>query len=276
MKLSMMTLGCPEWDLDTICREAGRLGFGGVDFRGIRGDLDVTTLPAFTTDAASTVRLLSDHGLVASGISTSIQVCAPERRTQSLDEARRTLDAAVAVGASNVRVFGEGKPETIGYPEAARHGRDCVEAILALPGARQVSWNFETHDSWVRSTDCKLLLAAVTDSAFGAAWDLGHTRRVGGETAEQTLEALGDRIRYVHVKDAVRADGHPNVMKDGWRYVMPGDGELQLAHAVRLLLKTGYDGWFMFEHEKRWHPDLEPPEVAFPTFIRWAQQFRDA
>ena len=272
MKLSMMTLGCPAWDLETICRRAGEYGFDGIDFRGIQAELDVTKLPAFTTDVKQTVKLLASHGVVASGISSSIRVCDLSRRSASLDEARRTLDAAMAVGAKHIRVFGEGDPDKIGYAESARIGRDCVDAILNLPGANQVSWNFETHDHWIQSQHCRLLLDAITNPAFGVAWDLGHTRRIGDETAEQTYRSLGKRVRYVHIKDAMRAEGHPLVMKDGWRYVPPGQGELELDLGIGVLKRNGYDGWVMFEHEKRWHPELEEPEVAMPAFVKWARQ----
>ena len=34
MKISFMTLGCPGWDLDTICARGREYGFDGVDFRG--------------------------------------------------------------------------------------------------------------------------------------------------------------------------------------------------------------------------------------------------
>jgi sugar phosphate isomerase/epimerase len=58
-------------------------------------------------------------------------------------------------------------------------------------------------------------------------------------------------------------------MQDGWRYVFPGQGQLPLAEAIQLLKADGYDGWLVFEHEKRWHPILPEPEEAFPAFAKW-------
>jgi sugar phosphate isomerase/epimerase len=272
MKLSVMTLGCPEWDLQTICSRAAEFGCDGVDFRGIQGELDVSKLPSFTTQVAQTRTLLADHGLLVSGISSSIHVCAPERRRSSIEEARRTLEAAVAVGAKHIRVFGEGSPDRIGYPDAAKIGLDCVREILRLPGADNVSWNFETHDHWTRSADCKLLLDAIPNPAFGVALDLAHTRRIGGESAAHTLGVLGERVRYVHIKDAILDPSHRYAMKDGWRYVLPGTGSVELDRGIAALKSYGYDGWLMFEHEKRWHPGLEAPEIAFPAFVRWAKK----
>jgi sugar phosphate isomerase/epimerase len=61
-------------------------------------------------------------------------------------------------------------------------------------------------------------------------------------------------------------------MEDGWHYVLPGEGQLPLAESIALLHENGYDGWLQFEHEKRWHPALFEPEVAFPAFAIWARK----
>ena len=79
MKISFTTLGCPDWDLDTICRRGREYGYEGVDFRGLQETMDITQLPAFTSGAAQTRRQLADAGMEVSGISSSIRVCVPEK-----------------------------------------------------------------------------------------------------------------------------------------------------------------------------------------------------
>jgi len=271
MKISFTTLGCPGWDLETICRRGREYGYDGIDLRGYLGTLDVTRLPEFTSQAAQTRRRLEDAGLAVSGISSSIRVCEAEMLEANLEEARRTISAAKALGAQNVRVFGGGNLSLHTREELAKIGCDAVEQILALDGADELHWLFETHDNWVSAKDCRLLLDAIPNPAFGALWDIGHTPRVGGETPEETYAAIGPRVGYTHIKDALYEPGHPKAMADGWRYVFPGQGQLPLAEAVRLLQNHGYNGWFVFEHEKVWHPELAEPEEAFPAFARWAR-----
>lgn len=271
MKISFTTLGCPEWDLDTICARGKQFGFDGVDFRGYRDGLDITVLPEFTSGAAATRRQLSDAGLETSGISSSITVCAADRLEANLEEARRTIAAANALGAQNIRVFGGGDLSQYPRAELARVGLDCLNRILALDGAGGLHWLFETHDNWIKSSDCKLLLDAIPNPAFGALWDMGHTPRVGGESPAETYAAIGPRIGYTHVKDAEYAPDHPLAMSDGWRYVLPGTGELPLAQSIDLLKANGYTGWVTFEHEKRWHPTLAEPEFAFASYAKWAR-----
>ncbi len=265
-----MTLGCPAWDLDTICARGREYGFDGVDFRGYKDELDITVLPLFTSEVARTKRRLQDAGLEVSAVSSSIRVCDPEARRQNLDEARRTIPVARGLGAGIVRVFGGGD-EKKGRAELAKIGCDTIEQILALDGARDLLWVFETHDLWVKGADCRLLLDSIPDPRFAALWDMGHTYRVGGESPEESYAAIGKRVGYCHVKDAVHEPKHPKAMEDGWRYVPPGTGQLPLAASIRLLKKNGWDGWLQFEHEKRWHPNLPEPEEVFPGFVKWAR-----
>ena len=203
MKIGFTTLGCPGWDLDTICARASEYGFDGVDFRGLLDTLDITLLSAFTgksqdaprqTDGrngrrefggsrpqeafsleeapqqaagfftpgiAETKRKLDDAGLEVCGISSSIQICAPEKRNDNIKEAQRTVAVAQALGCQNIRVFGGGNPQAIGREKAADLGQECMEAILEIDGARDLNWLFETHDYWIASHHCQLLLERI-------------------------------------------------------------------------------------------------------------------
>lgn len=271
MKISLTTLGCPTWDLATVCARGRAYGYDGVDFRGLQAELDVTKLPAFTTGVAATRRLLADHGLQTAGISSSIRVCEADKLEANLEEARRTIAVAHSLGCANVRVFGGGDLAAHTRSELARVGRKTVEQLLKLDGAADLHWLFETHDNWIKSTDCRLLLDKITNPAFGALWDIGHTPRVGGETPQETYAAIGPRVGYCHVKDAAYDPAHKLAMSDGWRYVPPGTGQLPLAEAIALLKQHGYDGWLQFEHEKRWHPELPEAKDIFPVFVTWVR-----
>ncbi|MDF2720141.1 MAG: hypothetical protein K0R28_7066, partial [Paenibacillus sp.] len=37
-----------------------------------------------------------------------------------------------------------------------------------------------------------------------------------------------------------------------------------------------YDGWYTFEWEKRWHRDLEEPELAFPQYVQFMRDLSSA
>jgi sugar phosphate isomerase/epimerase len=270
MNLSFTTLGCPGWDLDTICKRGREYGFDGVDFRGYLDSLDITLLPEFTTGAPATRQRLEDAGLAVCGISSSISVCVPEKLEANLEEARRTIAAARSLGAPNVRVFGGGDPR-LPAQALVGAGQDCMERILALDGAQDLHWLFETHDRWAQAESCRLLLDAIPNPAFGALWDVTNAYFAGNTNPQETFAALCGRVGYLHIKDAVHDPGHPQAMEGGWRYVACGEGQIPLVEAIQLLKASGYDGWLMFEHEKRWHPNLPEPEEEFPRFVEWAR-----
>jgi sugar phosphate isomerase/epimerase len=269
LRIGFSTLGCPAWDLDTVCSRGSEYGFDGVDFRGLGPALDITVLPEFTVDFEETREKLARAGLSVSGISSGLKICASDRLDENLDEARRTIPIAKALDVAAVRVFGGGDLEAHSRETLVDAGQRAMEAVLDLEGAREIQWVLETHDNWISTEDCRRLLDRIPDRAFGMLWDMGHTSRVGGEDPVDSLEVLGDRVRYLHVKDAVYDPDHPRAMEDGWRYVAPGMGQLPVAEALALLRDRGYDGWVVYESERRWQPEMPEPEEIFPEFVAW-------
>lgn len=260
MKTSATTLGCPEWDLDTIIANYAAYGFDAVDFRGVKQDLDITVTPAFTTGLAETKQKLADAGLAVSGISTSLLVCDAGRREANLEEAKRTIPIALELGVPNLRIFGGGDLEKRPREELAKQGAALIAELLALDGGQQVCWCVETHDQWCRSAEMMTLLAGAENPCVGVLWDVFHTIR-HGESPAESLAGFKGRVRYTHFKD-----GLPD---EAWRMVSLGDGTLPMADAVAALGAAGYTGYLALEQEKRWHDELEPPEVAFPKAVKW-------
>lgn len=56
--------------------------------------------------------------------------------------------------------------------------------------------------------------------------------------------------------------------QDGYRYVLMGEGDVPVLEILRRLKQMGYGGYLSLEWEKGWHPELEPPEIAIPDYIR--------
>jgi len=165
-------------------------------------------------------------------------------------------------------------------PKAGRHpaqrkkrappdGGASSRSVGGVPPTRNAGGTARQGDARRRSRDLRRLLDAVDDPAVGALWDAGHTTRVSEEPPAETLDVLGEDVAYLHLKDAVHDPDHPDAMDDGWRYVLPGEGDLPLAAALAELRDRGYGGWVTFEHEKRWHPELESPADANRAFVEW-------
>jgi sugar phosphate isomerase/epimerase len=70
----------------------------------------------------------------------------------------------------------------------------------------------------------------------------------------------------VHLKDARRST-------DGWQLVLLAEGEVPVKDGLRLLKQRGYDDFISVEWEKKWHPEIADPEVAFPQHLSLLQQY---
>jgi sugar phosphate isomerase/epimerase len=75
------------------------------------------------------------------------------------------------------------------------------------------------------------------------------------------LKALLPWIHHTHLKDAV-GEGPDR------KYVLTGRGNIPVRKQVELLRAAGYEGFYCFEWEKVWHPELEDPEIAVADYAR--------
>jgi len=115
----------------------------------------------------------------------------------------------------------------------------------------------ETHDAFCRAEEIVPVLCRVNSPAVQAVWDIHHPFRMG-ESVAQTWALLKPYARHVHIKDArLRPDG-------SWQLVPLGEGEVPAREIMHVLVAEGYHGFLSVEWEKKWHPEIEDPEVALP------------
>jgi sugar phosphate isomerase/epimerase len=262
MKLSFSTLACPKWDLRTIVRAAADSGIGGIDFRGLQDEIDVTKLPAFKEHLADTLTLFGSHHLEIPCFNSSVTLLAiGDRWEQMLDEFQRTAILAMKSGTHLIRIFGGAIPEKMSHDEALTLGRRRLRQLVKISKQAGCQPLIETHDAWVTADTLAPLLAETDPSEAGILWDCEHTYRLG-EPPEQTVRAHGQRLRHVHFKDSLRA-GNKNEQK------LLGEGDLPIASFVTALRASGYDGWYALETEKRWQADAPEPEQSIPQFAKF-------
>jgi hypothetical protein len=52
------------------------------------------------------------------------------------------------------------------------------------------------------------------------------------------------------------------------KYVLTGRGNVPIKKQIDALRSVDYKGFYCFEWEKVWHPDLEDPEIAIADYAR--------
>ena len=268
MKLGVSTLGCPDWTLEEILTRLPGYGYDGVELRGLGPDLDLTKSPAFADSAVNeTRRRFADAGLALCGVDTSCSFTDPDpmARARTLEEGRRAIDLAAALGAHTVRVFGGGIGEEAERAEAVvRVASALVELGEYAASAGTVRVVLETHDAFSTGAQVAEVLRQVNYPNVRALWDLHHPFRQGEAPAE-TFAALGPYVEQAHVKDS-KPDG---------TYCLLGEGDIPILPMLRLLKNGGYNGWINLEWEKRWIPALADPAVAFPQYAARLREYLD-
>lgn len=265
MQLAYSTLACPAWSLRRALAEARRLGCEGLELRLLDGQLIEPDLPRSERDRVRQLLLESGIGLVT--VDSSIRLVSEHPEAEVESALRSFLELASDWSAPLVRVFGGSPPEGMSSEEAAARAARLLERAAPLAARLGVRVGLETHDSFSAAAVVAQALAGAPSPEVGVIWDLLHTHRMG-EAPFEVWELVGPRVLSVHVKDARRAsDGA------GWDLVPLGEGEVPVRECLAVLRSSGYDGWLVVEWEKRWHPEIDEPEVALPHEVevlrRW-------
>ncbi len=269
MRFAFSTLGCPSWSLARILDAAGRMGYDGVELRFVLDDDALWARPELSgAGLAETRRRLGDAGLAIPCVDTRSFFHHPDpaARRLAIEEAVRTADLAASLQSPGIRVFGDRVQPGADIGST----RDWIAGSLAtlrerLRGSGVSVW-LETHGDFATAAAARRLLEQAGEEGLGLVWDPANAFSEFGEPPESGWAALGPLVRHVHLKDLRR----PSDGSLPWLPVPMGRGDFPAAAVLAWLKRSGYDRWVSFEWEKRWHPQVEEPEVALPQFLRWA------
>lgn len=274
MKFSFSTLGCPDWGLDEILRRAGEYGFDGIAFRGLNGELDLTKVAEFQPDRRAETRAKIE----AAGLETNMLLASTRMMAEAADlaasqeNAKGHIDIAADLGCPFIRVFGGAIPGGVAHATAVTRAGERLRELGDHAASRGVKVLLETHDDWIDPAFTRRALEAAGHPAVAALWDIHHPWRIAEKSLEGAWREIGKWVAAVDVKDSVADPG----ARMGYRYVKLGEGQVPWHEALALLRREGYDGWLTFEWEKRWHPDIDAPEIAFPHFRQTIGAMLDA
>jgi sugar phosphate isomerase/epimerase len=259
-RIAFSTLAFPDATLASAASLGRSWGYSGIELRLIDGELIDPAMPA--ADRTQVKRTLTAAGLPVVAVDSSIRLTDDDPGP----ELARFLELASDWEAPLVRVFGGAlAARQTDRQKQLRAAARVLESSVPLAERLGVAIGVETHDAFSASSVVAELLAfvdpaAVDSGAVGAVWDSHHPHRMG-ERPDQVYANLGPRILLAQVKDARRkADGD-------WQLVPLGEGEVPVRDMLGLLAAGGYPHWISVEWEKRWHPEIEEPEVALPQHL---------
>jgi sugar phosphate isomerase/epimerase len=269
LPITFSTLGCPKWPWRRILEQAAAMGYAGIELRGIEMKMDLPRLPEFTgTRIAESRKDVEALGLKISdlGASARMHEADPKARVAQLDEGRRFIDLAHQLGVPYVRVFGDKVPEGEAKPAVVARVIDGLRTLGEHARGSGVTVIIESHGDFTDSPTLLELLKGSAMDTVALLWDAHHTFVAGKEPPATTFAALGPYVRHTHLKDS-RPEG------TGVRYVLTGQGAVPVRDTVAVLRQGGYKGFYGFEWEKGWHPEIEDPEIAFPHFVEAMKKY---
>lgn len=265
--LAFSTLGCPAWDWPKILDFAHEQGFAAIELRGLQGNMDLPSNPIFAPERIDqTKNQIRARNLRIACVSSSTNLYFPDpaRHDKELADARRFIDLAATLGAPYVRVFG-GKSDSDKNPLPDDETKKRVAAGLRelgqYSGPKGVTVIIESHDHFTSSATLEDVLSMANSEHVALLWDAHHTFATSGEEPEFTVKQLGPWIRHTHLKDSTGTG-------EDRKYVLTGQGNVPIDRQIKSLQSIGYKGFYCFEWEKVWHPDLADPEIAIADYAR--------
>ncbi|MEP6726351.1 MAG: sugar phosphate isomerase/epimerase family protein [Bacteroidota bacterium] len=261
--LSFSTLGCPDWSVQQIIDFAAAHGYQGIELRGILKQMDLTKCNEFSSPAKITDTLARMKAkklqFVDLGSSCNLHFADPAKRKENLDGAKQFIDLAQQIHCPYVRVF----PNNFPKDQEKKATIDLIVKGLQELGdyakGKNVMVLMETHGEVVHSEDLATIMQSVNHPQTGLIWDVANMWTITKEPPAQVYDKLKKYIHHTHIKDAKLVNGEP-------QYVFLGKGEVPIFEAIDLLQKGGYKGYYSFEWEKMWHPELAAPELALADY----------
>ena len=267
--LSFSTLGCPDWPLEKILDFASDNGYSGIEIRGLLRQMDLSKCPEFSKEKIqSTLQQIKKKKLkiVNLGTSAAMHHSDPDQRNKSLDEAKSFIRLANELDCPYIRVFPNNMPKDKDKNETIDLIAKGLTELGDFAKDKKVMVLMETHGEVVWTADLEQIMAKVNHPKVGLVWDFVNMWTVTKEDPQLMYDRLRKYIYHTHIKDAKLVDGKP-------QYVLLGKGETPILKAVDILSKNKYTGYYSFEWEKLWHPEIDAPEIAIADYSKTIKKF---
>ncbi len=262
-KLAFSTLGCPDWSFDKIIDFAKANGYSGLEVRGILRQMDLTKVPEFSSPEAIAVSLrqMKDRGLsfVDLGSSCSLHFPKGAERTKNLDEGKRFIDLAMKLDCPYIRVFPNQLPKDRDRQESLNLITEGLRELGEYASKTNVTVLLESHGELIFKKDLLAVMEGAAHPHVGLVWDICNMWIVTKEPPEEVYAVLKPYIRHTHIKDL-------KMLNDKEDYVLLGTGIAPIFQAIDILYRNQYPGYYSFEWEKLWHPEIPDPQIALADY----------
>jgi sugar phosphate isomerase/epimerase len=260
MKIGFSTVACPSWGLTRILDQAGALGYQGVEFRGLEGELHLPLAPTLAGNPDGVRKMFAERKLELVCLGTSASLTSRDK-----DEVARQkgiilefVELASRLGCPFVRLHAGEVQKRDTSNKAFHRFVEGIKPVADAAAQQGVSLLVENGGDFRDSWSMWQLCDTVSHPAVRICWNQVSAMSVP-EQASISVPRLGTKMALVHVGDA-RFDER-GVLQE---HVPLGEGDVNVAKQIELLKGINYQGYLVFEWPKLWVDALAGPDIALP------------
>lgn len=253
MKYSVFTVMMPEYNPDETAMILGDMGFDGVEWRIEKVVEKGHEKPSYwgynrsTVDLATIVENAPKVKLLAERSGLEISCLATYLGVGQVEEVRRVMKAAGAMGCPYVRVGAPRYDGTRNYNKLYEETVGNVRKIEGLARDEGVTALLEIHMGNIMPSAglAHRIVSNFDPEHVGVIYDPGNMVYEGYEQWKMGMELLGDYLRHVHVKNSVWSRERTGA----WRAEAARleEGIVDWRRVTDDLRAVGYDGYLSLE-----------------------------
>lgn len=260
MKIGFSTVACPSWDLTKILDQAAAMGYQGVEFRGLGGELHLPLAPSLAGNPDAVRRLFAEKKVELVCLGTSAFLTSRDKGEVSHQKGiiLEFVELASRLGCPFVRLHAGEVQKRDNSNKAFHRFVDGIQPLADTAAQKGVCLLVENGGDFRDSWSMWQLCDTVDHPAVRICWNQVSAMGVP-EQASTSVPRLGTKMALVHIGDA-RVDERGVLLE----HVPLGEGDVNVAKQIDLLKGIIYRGYLVYEWPKLWVDGLAGPEVALP------------
>lgn len=200
----------------------------------------------FTNDDVAAVKAqMDEHGMEVACIGSPLgKSPIKDPLEKELQNLNRIMEIAAGVGTNRIRIFSFYPPDTSSnehYDQYVEESADRLKQMAELAATKNMLLMLENEKDIVGDTidRCHKLMTMVDHPNLGFIWDPANFVQVGeGNVTADGWDKLSPRLTYVHIKDAMLADG---------KVTPAGEGDGKVPELLSKLIEMDYQGILALE-----------------------------
>ncbi len=263
MKFSFSTKG---WNLPTwadFIEKACEMGYDGIEIHDIHNRTFTGKNAVFDKNMVrATYRNLREKGLSVPCIDSVCDIGSPSDFDSTASEIVDCIETAASLKIPYVRIRAYGSDIEKTENAVYRY----LGALVPKAEEAGVTLLLETVGIYADTARLTEMLDRFACDNLGALWDMHHTFRTAGESAETSLKNLGAYIKHIHLKDSEVVNGKTE-------YRLVGEGTLPLNDMMLALRSINYDGFLSLEWDPAWMPDMADMDIILLHFTSYMSKY---